>query len=209
MNRPAEDVSPTAPAPIRVSRAVLFWAFVRVAALTLGGGFAMAAVMRHELVHKRRWLSEDEFFSTLSTATAVPGPVAVNLAFLEGRRLGGRTGAATTVLAMVLPSFLAILLIVAFVLPYLNHPQVGAFFKGCAVAVAGQIAFAACAFARRLRRTWQSGLICAAGLAVVVAGWHPVWAILLAAGLGFLICRPGPPLAADVGGGEAEVEEIE
>ncbi len=209
MDRPAEHVPPAAPAPIRVSRAGLFWAFVRVAALTLGGGFAMAAVMRHEMVLKRRWLSEDEFIDSLSTATAIPGPVAVNLAFLEGRRLGGRAGAATAVLATILPSFLAILLIVAFVLPYLNHPRVGAFFKGCAIAVAGQIAFAACVFARRLRWTWQSVVICAAGLAVVVAGWHPVWAVLLAAGLGYLICRPPAPPAPDSGGSQAGAEETE
>lgn len=204
------DNPPPAPAPRRVSWPVLFWAFVRVAMLTLGGGFAMAAVMRHELVHKRRWLDDDDFFTTLSTATAIPGPVAVNLAFLEGRRLGGWRGAAAAVVGMVLPSVVVILLVVRFALPWFDEPRVRAFFKGCAIAVAGQIAFASLAFARRLRREWRGLLICAVALAMVAAGLHPVLAIVTAAVLGYLICRPpAPQPAARSQEQDAETEEME
>ena len=209
MTATADNSPPPAPAPVRVSCAVIFWAFVRVAMLTLGGGFAMAAVMRHELVHKRRWLGDDEFFTVLSTATAIPGPVAVNLAFLEGRRLGGRRGAAAAVVGMVLPSVVVILLVVRFALPWFDNPRVGAFFKGCAVAVAGQIAFASLTFAKRLRRQWRKVLICAVALAVVAAGLHPVLAIVIAAVLGYLICRPPAPQPAQPIPQDAQAEEME
>ena len=38
----------------------LFWAFFRIGALTFGGGYAMIALLDHECVEKRQWLTADE-----------------------------------------------------------------------------------------------------------------------------------------------------
>ena len=57
--------------------------------MTLGGGLAMATVMRHELVLKRQWLNDDDFMAEMSLATLVPGAIAVNVAYLQGRHLRG------------------------------------------------------------------------------------------------------------------------
>ncbi len=184
----------------RASCLHLFGTFFRIGLLTFGGGFAMASVMRHELVLKRRWLSEDDFISVLSTATVVPGAIAVNLAFLQGRRFRGLPGAAAAVLGTACPSFVVILLIVWFAMPHFDHPAVGAFLKGCAVAVAGQIAFAAYTFARRLRGNWRTVSACVLGLVVLFLGLHPLWAVVAAAGSGyFLQGHDGP---ADANGSE-------
>ncbi|HEO72206.1 MAG TPA: chromate transporter, partial [Candidatus Hydrogenedentes bacterium] len=85
----------------RISLANLFWTFFRIGLLTFGGGVAMAAVMRYELVLKRRWLGEDDFVSAMSAATAVPGVIAVNLAFLQGQRFRGLPGAGAAVLGTI------------------------------------------------------------------------------------------------------------
>ncbi len=167
----------------------LFCTFFRIGLMAFGGGFAMATVLRHELVLKRGWLTDKEFVNTLSVATAVPGAVAVNLAFLEGRRLRGLPGAITAAVGTMCPSVLVILLIVRFAAPHFDHPTVAAFLKGCAVAVAGQIAFAAFAFARRLRRHWQNAAVCGLGLFIVGMGVHPVWAVAAAAVLGYVMMR--------------------
>ena len=171
-------------APLR-----LVWVFFRIGLLTFGGGFAMATVMRHELVLKRRWLSENDFISEMSVATVVPGAVAVNLAFLQGRRMGGRGGAAAAVAGTILPSFVVMLLIVLFALPYLDNPRISAFLKGCAVAVGAQIIFAAFTFARQMRRQWRTLAACGAGLALLFAGLHPVLAVLAATATGYLLGR--------------------
>lgn len=167
----------------------LFYTFFRIGLLTFGGGFAMAAVLRHEIVLKRHWMSEKEFIDILSVASAVPGSIAVNLAFLEGRRLGGVRGALVSTVGTMLPSVLVILLITRFLAPYFEHPILGAFLQGCAVAVTAQIAFAAYTFARHLRRHWQNVVVCGIGLLVVGLGWHPVLAILLAALVGYMIMK--------------------
>ncbi|MBN1124712.1 MAG: chromate transporter [Sedimentisphaerales bacterium] len=173
----------------RVSYVSLFFTFFRLGLMTFGGGFAMAAVLRHEIVLKRRWLTERDFIDTLSIATSIPGAIAVNLAFLEGRRLRGLPGGFTAAAGTMCPSVLTILLIVRFVAPYFDHPVIAAFLKGCAVAVAGQIAFAALSFARRLRRNWQNITVCGTGLIILGMGLHPFWAVATTTLLGYLIMR--------------------
>ena len=149
----------------------------------------MAAVLRHEIVLKRRWLSEREFLNTLSTATSVPGAVAVNLAFQEGCRLRGLRGGVAAAAGQICPSILVILLIAQFAVPYFDQPRVAAFLKGAAIAVTGQIAYAAVTFARKLRPHWQNALACGLGLVAVGLGFNPVWAIVIAACAGYLMMR--------------------
>jgi len=175
-----------------VTYLALFSTFFRIGLLTLGGGLAMATVMRHELVLKRQWLNDDDFMAEMSLATLVPGAIAVNVAYLQGRRLRGRLGAATTVFGTVLPAFGLILLVAWVALPYFSHPRVAAFLRGCAIAVGGQLAFASFIFGRRHLRNWQNAVVCAVGL-IIVAGvqWHPVAAVLVTGGLGYLLCKPG------------------
>lgn len=149
----------------------------------------MAAVLRHELVLRRRWVKDDEFLAEMSVATAIPGVIAVNMAYLQGRRLCGRTGAAVAILGTILPSFLIILLIAWIGLPYFSHPRVAAFFKGAALAVVGQLAFVSLTFGRKLLTRWRNVIVCGVGLTLVaVVGTHPIWAILVAGGLGYWLC---------------------
>ncbi|MFP4417576.1 MAG: chromate transporter [Chitinispirillaceae bacterium] len=167
----------------------LYLTFFRIGLTTFGGGFAMSAVLRHEIVLKRGWIGEREFLNSLSTASAVPGAVSVNLAFLIGHRFRGLRGGIAAAVGQFSPSVLCILLVVRFALPYFESPSVQAFLKGAAIAVAGQIAFAAFIFARRLRPHWHNALVCVIGLAVVAAGLHPVWAVFTTAVLGSILMR--------------------
>ncbi|MFO8006727.1 MAG: chromate transporter [Candidatus Brocadiia bacterium] len=173
--------------PRSVSYLRLFWIYFRIGLMTFGGGFAMATVLRHELVLKRKWLTDKQFVNALSAATAIPGAIAVNLAFVQGRRSHGMRGAITAAVGTMCPSVLVILLIARFGAPYFQHPIVAAFLKGCAIAVTGQIAFATFTFARRLRRHWQNVVVCGLALFVLILGAHPVWAVVVAAALGYLL----------------------
>lgn len=143
---------------------------------------------------KRQWLNDDDFMAEMSLATLVPGAIAVNVAYLQGRRLRGRAGAATAVFGTVLPAFGLILLVAWVALPYFSHPWVAAFLRGCAIAVGGQLAFAGFIFGRRHLRTWQNAVVCAIGL-FIVAGlqWHPVAAVIATGGMGYLLCQPSRP----------------
>ena len=164
---------------------LLFWAFLRIGALTFGGGVAMMTVLRHELGKRRGWLSDSEFLDTASLATSFPGPIAVNMAVIEGHRLGGARGAAAAVLGVVIPSFIVILAIAVAFLRYFDHPRVEAFFRGAGAAVVGLVAYAAVTLGRHILKGWREAVACAAALGVVLfLRVHPAVAVVISLALG-------------------------
>lgn len=189
-NECALSDSNTDAAKKQISYLNIFWTFFRIGLFTLGGGLSMAVVIRHELVLKRRWIKDRDFLAEMSTATLIPGAIAVNMAFLQGRRLKGKGGATMAISGTILPSFCIILLIAWFALPYFSHPLVSAFLRGCAIAVVALLAFASYIFGRKYLRKWSDVIVCAVGLfAVAVLGLHPVWGIFIAGALGYSLCE--------------------
>ena len=92
----------------------LFGTFFKIGAFTFGGGYAMVALLEHEFVEKKRWLTREEFLDMVAIAESTPGPVAVNSATYIGYKLAGVAGAAASTLAVCLPSFAVIYLISLF-----------------------------------------------------------------------------------------------
>jgi chromate transporter len=166
----------------------IFSVFFRIGLFTFGGGMAMAVVMRHELVLKKRWLSEEDFVTKFSSAALIPGAVAVNMAYLQGRYFAGIPGAAAAVAGTVLPSFAIILFIAVFGQPWFAHPRVAAFLKGCALAVAGQLMFTSLVFARKQKKRALNVLVCFIGFALVgLLQFHPLWTVFTTGVLGYFL----------------------
>ena len=92
----------------------LFGTFFKIGAFTFGGGYAMVALLEHEFVEEKRWLTREEFLDMVAIAESTPGPVAVNSATYIGYKLAGVAGAAASTLAVCLPSFAVIYLISLF-----------------------------------------------------------------------------------------------
>ena len=62
----------------------LFINFFKIGLFTFGGGYAMIAQIREEVVAKRNWLTEDELIEVIAIAESTPGPLAINLATFVG-----------------------------------------------------------------------------------------------------------------------------
>lgn len=126
------------PAPARIeqneTRAAmtlwqLFMLFFKVSAVTFGGGIVILAMVKLE-VEKRRDISQEELEEMVSLAGSAPGPIAVSISWLFGRRQRGLTGAITAVIGAILPPFLIVLFLSPFILKYSTIPAVQGFFKG-------------------------------------------------------------------------------
>lgn len=172
----------------KISLVSIFFIFFRVGLFTLGGGLAMAAVMRHELVQKRKWIADKEFTSEMSIATIIPGAIAVNLSYLQGKKLKGILGAFVAVAGTILPSVIIILIIRQFAMQYFDLPIVARFFKGCSIGVAGLLIYTGFTFSRRQLKSWRSFFVCGVGLIIAVGlDVHPVWAIVAAGISGYVL----------------------
>ncbi|MGB9789735.1 MAG: chromate transporter [Thermotoga caldifontis] len=116
----------------------VFWVFLKVSSLTLGGGYAMVPVIQWE-VERLGWMKKEEFLVLLSAAQSMPGPIAFNTAVLAGKRVAGVLGAILAGVAIALPPFFAIVAVASALKPFLNNTYVRAFLLGVYAAVVGLV----------------------------------------------------------------------
>lgn len=88
----------------------LFLIFMKIGALTFGGGYAMLPLIQEE-VAAHGWLTNEELIDFIAVSESTPGPFAVNASTYVGMETGGPAGAFCATLGVVLPSFLIILIV--------------------------------------------------------------------------------------------------
>ena len=113
----------------------LFWTFARIGLFTFGGGYAMIALIEHACVEQKGWITHDEMMDVTVIAESTPGPIAINCATFVGYKQRGLAGAVVATAAVVLPSFVIILLVMAL----LKNPWVQAVLRGVKPCIVGII----------------------------------------------------------------------
>ena len=147
----------------------LFGTFFKIGAFTFGGGYAMVALLEHEFVEEKRWLTREEFLDMVAIAESTPGPVAVNSATYIGYKLAGVAGAAGFPPARAaLPSFAVIYLISLFFDRFLQLTVVANAFKGIQACVIYLILSAGIKMLKNLQRTPFNTAVVAVVLAAMV-----------------------------------------
>lgn len=116
----------------------LFLTFLKIGALSFGGGMGMISLIREEVIG-HGWMTEAELLNMIAVAESTPGPIAVNIATFIGAGEGGIAGAVLATLGVVLPSFVIILLIAALMRNLLKYEGVKAFLGGVRPCVIGLI----------------------------------------------------------------------
>lgn len=115
----------------------LFLTFLKIGAVSFGGGYGMISLVREEAL-SHGWLTSDEFINMIAVAESTPGPIAINMATFIGSNEYGILGSALATLGVVLPAFLIILTISALIKNFIKYKGVQAFLSGvqpCVVAL--------------------------------------------------------------------------
>lgn len=116
----------------------LFLTFLKIGAVSFGGGYAMIPLVIDEVV-SHGWLLEEQIVNYIAVCESTPGPIAINMATFVGSSQAGFLGALIATFAVVLPSFVIILLIVAVANGFLKLAGVKAFLSGVKIVVVGLI----------------------------------------------------------------------
>jgi chromate transporter len=117
----------------------LFLMLASVTSVTLGGGYVIVPVMGRAL-EKRLWMTEERFYAVFARAQAFPGPYALSTALLVARELCGSRGALAAFFGVVLPPFLAIILVGKLMADFGSLPAVRGFLEGAGAVVPGIVA---------------------------------------------------------------------
>ena len=116
----------------------LFFAFLKVGSFTFGGGYSAIALIR-DVVLSYGWLGDEELTYMIAIAESTPGPIMVNLATYVGSSQAGFPGAVLATLAVVLPSFLIIILVTSILKTALKNRYVQVILQGFKPCVVGII----------------------------------------------------------------------
>lgn len=130
----------------------LFITFFEIGLFGFGGGYGMLSLIQTETVIHHHWLSSAEFTNIVAISQMTPGPIGINSATYCGytavhnggfNGLMAILGSATATFALVLPSFILMILISKMFMKYMDTPAVQSIFSGLRPAVVGLLAAAA------------------------------------------------------------------
>ena len=113
----------------------IFKTFFKVGTLLLGGGYVILPLLTSELVDKKHWITSDELCEFYALGASLPGIIAANTAIFTGRKLLGRKGAIAAIIGIVMPAFLAIVLLASILSEIVNKPTVQHIFWGVGIGV--------------------------------------------------------------------------
>ena len=107
----------------------LFLGFLKVGCFAFGGAYAAIPLIR-DIVLSYGWLSEDMLTYMIAVSESTPGPIMVNLATYVGTSQAGFLGALIATMAVVLPSFIIVLLVTALLSKVVKNKYVQAVLRG-------------------------------------------------------------------------------
>lgn len=107
----------------------LFIEFFKVSCFTFGGAYGAIALIR-DMVMQNGWLSEERLAYMIAISESTPGPIMVNMATYIGSDQAGFLGSLVATVAVVLPAYLVILLVLGILKNTLKNPWVQAALRG-------------------------------------------------------------------------------
>lgn len=170
----------------------LFFSMMKIGLFTVGGGFAMLALLENEFVEKKKWLEREEFLDLIVIAESTPGPIAVNAATYIGYKLSGVTASVAATLGVCLPSFVILFVISQFFDAFLSVKVIALAFKGIRVCVIYLILSAGMKLLGGVKKTpFNVALVCSVllvmtVLAIFAVSFSAIYYILICGTLGVL-----------------------
>lgn len=170
--------------------------FLRLGTVAFGGPVVHIAMMREELVRRRRWVSDERFVDLISATNLIPGPNSTELAIHLGWDRARWRGLLAAGLCFILP---AALIVTALAWLYVEHGATPAATWVLAGVVPAVLAIVVWALAGLLPTAVKSrwlGLLAAAALAAYLLGVNEL-VVLVAGGAvagvtrALATCRPG------------------
>ena len=114
----------------------LLFGFLKVGCFAFGGAYGAIPLIR-DVVLSYGWLSDEMLTYMIAVSESTPGPIMVNLATYIGSSQAGFLGAIIATTAVVLPSFLIILLVITLLKTVLKNKYVQAVLRGLKPCIVG------------------------------------------------------------------------
>jgi chromate transporter len=162
----------------------LFAYFVKAGATVLGSGYVLFAILRADLVHGTRWITEAQLIDAIAVGQVTPGPVFTAATFI-GYLVAGWAGAVVATVGVFLPAFIFSGLSARSLERIGRWPLARAALDGVNAAAVALIALVLIALVPHAIVDWRTlAIAVAAAAAIGLLRVNAAWVILAAAATG-------------------------
>lgn len=156
----------------------------KVGLFGFGGGLGMLALLRAECVKKKQFISDEELGTAVAIGQMLPGPYVPNYCEYIGYQLFGVRGAIAAGTALVLPSFVLMIILSWFYLTYNTLPGITLVFKGIGAVITSIILWASYEMGRVLIKNIKGVVTFFCALALFLLKFDPILTVIVSGLLG-------------------------
>lgn len=174
--------------------------FFQIGSFSIGGGYAIIALIEELLVNRYHWLSLKEYTDIITISQMTPGPLAINASSFTGLKIAGPLGAVVATFSCIITGFVISLSCYGFFCCHRNCAVIMSVLQGLKAVATGLIG-AAGAGILLLALTGHNHITAEInsfdGYALLIAvtsvvllrryRFNPVWVLVLSAGVGILV----------------------
>ena len=164
----------------------IFKTFFKVGTLLLGGGYVILPLLQSEITEKKGWTTSEEIIEYYALSQSLPGIIAANISIFVGHKILGVRGAIAALSGVIMPAFLAIVLIANILAELVTKHSIQSVFAGVAVGVVVLVLLT-------IKEMWTKSIVDKFSAVIFVLAAvlsyikiSPVWIILGAILLGIL-----------------------
>lgn len=161
--------------------------FTQLSVLAFGGGNAILPEMQHQVINIHHWMSAEQFSSLFAMAQAAPGPNMM-IVPLIGWHVAGPAGLLVTSIAKFGPSSMITVYALKFWQRFKDHPFRSRFEQALKPITVGLVLVSAWMIAHA---SAQNNILVMIIILTTLLGLfkkiHPLWVMLLGAGLGIVL----------------------
>ncbi|NOZ96480.1 MAG: chromate transporter [Gammaproteobacteria bacterium] len=161
--------------------------FTQLSVLAFGGGNAILPEMQHQVINIHHWMSAEQFSSLFAMAQAAPGPNMM-IVPLIGWHVAGPAGLLVTSIAKFGPSSMITVYALKFWQRFKDHPFRSRFEQALKPITVGLVLVSAWMIAHAsAQNTILVMIVILTTLLGLFKRIHPLWVMLLGAGLGIVL----------------------
>jgi chromate transporter len=177
---------------------------LRLGVTAFGGPAAHIAMLRDEVVERRRWLSDAHFLDLLGATNLIPGPNSTEMFIHIGYQRAGWRGLIVGGLCFIMPAALITLALAWAYVAYGATPAATWLLYGIKPVIIAVVVQALWGLGRSAVKSWLLGLVGLATLSLYLLGFNEIALLLGGGALVMLIgnlrrlrdAKPGPGLGA-------------
>lgn len=164
--------------------------FVRLGLVSFGGPAAHIALMRDEVVRRRKWMEDQDFLDMVGATNLIPGPNSTEMAIHLGKRRAGWWGYLAGGLLFILPATLIVLGLAVIYVRYGSTPQIEWLLYGIKPIMVAIVLVAVWGLARGTSKMLMP-ILAAAGVALLYVFGVNELLLLAVGGLVFVAVKAG------------------